>query len=73
MEKIAFRTIYGHYEFLIMPFRVTNAPKAFMNLMNHVFKPFLDEFIIVFIDDIFVYSKSVAKHEHHLRRVLQTL
>ena len=56
-----------------MPFRVTNAPIAFMDLINWIFKPFLDEFIIVFIDDILVYSKSITKHEQHLRMVLQTL
>ena len=56
-----------------MPFGVTNAPAAFMDLMNRVFKPFLDEFVIVFIDDILVYSKSFAEHEQHLRMVLQTL
>ena len=56
-----------------MPFGVTNAPAAFMDLMNRVFKPFLDEFVIVFIDDILVYSKSIAEHEQHLRMVLQTL
>ena len=56
-----------------MPFRITNAPAAFMDLMNWVFKPFLDEFVIVFIDDILVYSKSFEEHEQHLRMVLQTL
>ena len=56
-----------------MPFGVTNVPAAFMDLMNRVFKPFLDVFVIVFIDDILVYSKSLADHEHHLRMVLQTL
>ena len=69
VEKIVFRTRYAHYEFLIMPFGVTNAPATFMDLMNRVFKPFLGEFVIVFIDDIVVHSKSFAKHEQYLRMV----
>ena len=73
ISKTTFRTIYGNYEFLVMPFRLTNAPAAFMDLMNMVFSPYLDKFVIVFIDDILVYSGSPEEHAEHLRTVLQIL
>ena len=72
VPKIAFKTRYSHYEFLVMPFGFTNAPTAFMDLMNRVFRPYLDQFVVVFIDDILVYSKDAQEHEHHLRIVLQS-
>lgn len=71
--KTAFRTRYSHYEFLVMSLGLTNAPMAFMDLMNRVFYPFLNLFIIIFIDDILVYSKSEEDHVDHIRAVLQTL
>ena len=73
VTKTAFRTCYGHYEFLVMPFGLTNSPAAFMDLMNRVFQAYLDRFIIFFIDDILVYSGSSEEHSEHLRIVLQTL
>ena len=73
IPKTAFRTRFGHYEFLVMPFGLTNALAASMDLMNRVFQPYLDRFIKVFIDDILVYSGSSKEHSEHLRIVLQTL
>ncbi|GJX31597.1 putative reverse transcriptase domain-containing protein [Tanacetum coccineum] len=71
--KTAFRTRYGHYEFQVMPFGLTNAPAVFMDLMNQMCKPYLDKFVIVFIDVIMIYSKSKQKHEEHLKLILELL
>ena len=73
IPKTAFRSRCGHYEFIVMSFGFTNAPAVFMDLINRVFKEFLDTFVIVFIDDILVYSKTEAEHEEHLHKVLATL
>ncbi|GJR84529.1 putative reverse transcriptase domain-containing protein [Tanacetum coccineum] len=73
IPKMAFRTRYGHYEFQVMPFRLTNAPAVFMDLMNRVCKPYLDKFIIVFIDDILIYSRDEKEHEEHLKAILELL
>ncbi|GJV36560.1 putative reverse transcriptase domain-containing protein [Tanacetum coccineum] len=73
IPKTAFRTRYGHYEFQVMSFGLTNAPVVFMDVMNRVCKPYLDRFVIVFIDDILIYSKSRKEHEGHLRLILKLL
>nr|GFC10723.1 reverse transcriptase [Tanacetum cinerariifolium] len=73
IPKTAFRTRYGHYEFQVMPFGLTNAPAVFMDLMNRVCKPYLDKFVIVFIDDILIYSKDEKEHEEHLKTILDLL
>ncbi|GJZ02811.1 putative reverse transcriptase domain-containing protein [Tanacetum coccineum] len=73
IPKTAFRTRYGHFEFTVMPFGLTNAPAIFMDLMNRVCKLYLDKFVIVFIDDILIYSKSKEEHEVHLKTILDLL
>nr|GEV06723.1 RNA-directed DNA polymerase homolog [Tanacetum cinerariifolium] len=73
IPKTTFRTRYGHYEFQLMPFRLTNALTVFMNLMNWVRKPYLDKFMIVFIDDILIYAKSEEEHAEHLKLILELL
>ncbi|GJY44194.1 putative reverse transcriptase domain-containing protein [Tanacetum coccineum] len=73
IPKTSFRTRYGYYEFQVMPFGLTNAPIIFMDLMNRVCNPYLDKFVIIFIDDILIYSKNKKEHEGHLKLVLRLL
>ena len=67
IPKTAFRTPYGHFEFIVMPLGLTNALIAFMDLMHMVFQPYLDQFVVFFVDDILVYSKSEEEHQDHFR------
>ncbi|XP_016690862.1 uncharacterized protein [Gossypium hirsutum] len=73
VSKMAFQTRYSHYEFLVMPFGLMNALVAFMDLMNHIFHPYLNQFVVVFIDDILTYLNPKSEHEQHIRIVLQVL
>ena len=73
IPKTTFRTRYGHFEFIVMPFGLTNAPTTFIDLMHRVFQLYLDQFIVVFVHDILIYSKFEEEHEGHLRIVLQAL
>ena len=73
IPKTTFRTRYRHFEFTVMPFGLTNALAAFMDLMHRIFQPYLDQFVVVFVDDILIYTQSEWEHEYHLRIVLQLL
>jgi hypothetical protein len=73
IEKMTFSTRYGHYEYIVMSFGLTNAPVAFMEAMNRMLHDYLDDFIVVFLDNILIYSKSEEEHERHLSLVLEAL
>ena len=73
IPKTMFRTRYGHFEFTVMPFGLMNVPVEFMDLMHRVFQPYLDQFVVVFVDDILIYSQSEWEHEYYLRIILQLL
>ena len=73
IPNTTFRTRYGHFEFIVMSFGLTNAPTVFMDLIYRVFQPYLDQFVVVFVEDILIYSKYEEDHKGHLRVVLQTV
>ena len=73
VQKTTFRSCYGHYVSVVMPFGVTNAQTLFMDFVNRIFCPFLDKFVVVFIDDILIYSRTKEEHGEHLRLVLEIL
>jgi hypothetical protein len=73
INKTTYKTIYRHYEFTVVPFGLSNAPKIFKCLMNEVFREYLEKFLIVFLHDILIYSRTEEEHEKHLRIVLQVL
>ena len=73
VPKTTFRTRYGHHEFLVMPFGLTNAPAEFMDLMQSYLRPYLDKFVVLFIDDILVHLRNKEEHEEHLSKILELL
>ena len=73
VEKMTFRMHHGHFEFLVMPFGLSNAPSTFQSLMNEVFRPYLHKFVLVFFDNILIYSKSWSEHIQHIRLVFELL
>src|SRR5262249_49622081 len=73
VEKTAFNTAYGHYEYLVMPFGLVNAPATFWILMHDILRPYLDQFVVVYVDDILIYSKTADEHCEHVRKILDIL